>query len=192
VTRAGAPAADEPSAAEAPQIRLRASPGIWALAAVVAAGSCAVVVERVGAKAAVAEDCFFACVLVVLSVVDLDRHLLPNGILVPAIAILGIAELADSPSGALRRLLWAAIVFVVLLLPALAYPAGLGMGDVKLGFFLGLGLGRTVISALVIGFFAAAIVGLLVVARHGRAGRKAPLPLGPFLALGALATLLAS
>jgi len=186
VTRAGSPAV------VAPELRLRSSRGIWALAAVVAAGSCAVVVERVGAKAAVAEDCFFACVLVVLSVVDLDRHLLPNGILLPAIAILGIAELADSPAGGLRRMFWAAIVFAVLLALALAYPAGLGMGDVKLGFFLGLGLGRNVVSALVIGLVAAAIVGLLVVARFGRAGRKAPLPLGPFLALGALVTLLAS
>jgi len=192
VTRAAAPAADVPSATEPPQLRLRASPAIWALAAVVATGSCAVLVERSGPKTAVAEDCFFACVLVVLSVVDFDRHLLPNRILLPAIAMLGVAELAVSPTDGLRRVLWAAIVFAVLLLPALVYPAGLGMGDVKLGFFLGLGLGRNAVSALVIGLVAAALVGLLVVARFGRAGRKAPLPLGPFLALGALATLLAS
>jgi len=192
VTRGPAPAADEIPATDAPQLRLPASPGIWALAAVAATGSCVVVVERSGANSAAAEDCFFACVLVVLSVVDLDRHLLPNRILLPAIATLGVAELAVSPAAGLRRVLWAAIVFAALLVPALVYPAGLGMGDVKLGFFLGLGLGRNVVSALVVGLLAAAFVGLLVVARFGRAGRKAPLPLGPFLALGALATLLAS
>src|SRR4029077_19428139 len=108
--------------------------------------------------------------------------------LLPAIATLGVAELAVSPAGGLSRVVWAAVIFAALLVPALVYPAGLGMGDVKLGFFLGLGLGRNVVSALVVRLLAPAFVGLLVVARFGRAGRKAPLPLGPFLALGALAT----
>jgi leader peptidase (prepilin peptidase)/N-methyltransferase len=191
VSGAVAPAADAKPTGELPELRLRAAPAVWALAAAAAAGACAGVLARYGSTAAEAEGCFFACVLVALAVIDLDRHVFPNRILLPAIAILAAAELAVSPSGGAHRLLWAAIVFAVLLLPALVYPAGLGMGDVKLGFLLGLALGRNVVPALVIGLFAAALVGLIVLARFGRAGRKAPLPLGPFLALGALVALLA-
>jgi leader peptidase (prepilin peptidase) / N-methyltransferase len=178
-------------AAGAPQLRLRSSHPVRALAAATAIGSCAVLIARMGLTASAVADCFFACVLVALAVIDLDRHLLPNRILVPAIGVLAVAECAISPSDGVRRLLWAAIAFAALLVPALVYPAGLGMGDVKLAFFLGIGLGRSVVSALVLGLLAAALVGAVVLIRFGRDGRKAPLPLGPFLALGALATLLA-
>jgi leader peptidase (prepilin peptidase) / N-methyltransferase len=174
-----------------PQLRLRASPAVRTVAVAVAAGSCAILIERIESIASAGSACFFASVLVWLAVIDLDRHVLPNRILVPAIAVLAVAELAIAPAGGLRRLIWAAAAFGVLLVPALIYPAGLGMGDVKLAFFLGLGLGRSVVAALVLGLFAAALVGLFVLMRFGREGRKAPLPLGPFLALGALATLLA-
>ena len=178
-------------AAGLPQLRLRSSLAVRAVASAVAVGSCAVLIERMGLTASAAAACFFASVLVALAVVDLDRHVLPNRILVPAIAALSVAELAISPSDGLRRLLWAAIAFAALLVPALVYPAGLGMGDVKLAFFLGVGLGRSVVSALVLGLLAAALVGGFILIRFGREGRKAPLPLGPFLALGALVTLLA-
>lgn len=178
-------------AARAPQLRLRSSLTVRAAAAAAAVGSCAVLVERMGLTASAVAACFFACVLVALAVIDLDRHVLPNRILVPAIGVLAVAECAISPSDGLRRLLWAVIAFVALLVPALVYPAGLGMGDVKLAFFLGVGLGRSVVSALVLGLFAAALVGGFVLIRLGRQGRKAALPLGPFLAVGALLTLLA-
>jgi len=179
-------------AAGAPQLRLRSSLTVRAVAAAAAAGSCALLVVRMGLTASALAACFFACVLVVLAVVDLDRHVFPNRILLPAIGALAVAEYAISPSDGLRRLLWAAIAFAALLVPALVYPAGLGMGDVKLAFFLGIGLGRDVVSALVLGLVAAALVGGFVLIRFGRRGRKAALPLGPFLALGALVTLLAS
>lgn len=156
-----------------------------------AIGSCAVLIERIGLTPSALAAAFFACVLVALAVVDLDRHLLPNRILIPAIGALAVAECAISPSDGVRRLLWAGIAFVAFLVPALVYPAGLGMGDVKLAFFIGLGLGSDVVSAFVLGLLAAALVGLVVLIRFGRDGRKAPLPLGPFLALGALVTLLA-
>jgi leader peptidase (prepilin peptidase)/N-methyltransferase len=134
--------------------------------------------------------CFVACVLVALTAIDLERHLLPNRVLLPAIVVLAVAELAADPAGGWRRLAWAAGAFVVLLVPALVYPAGLGMGDVKLAFFLGLGLGRSVVAALLLGCVAAGVAGAVVLARYGRAGRKIALPLGPFLALSALAVLL--
>jgi leader peptidase (prepilin peptidase)/N-methyltransferase len=64
------------------------------------------------------------------------------------------------------------------------------MGDVKLALFLGIGLGRSVIGALLLCCFAAAIAGVIVLARHGLAARKTALPFGPFLAGGALVVLL--
>jgi len=77
----------------------------------------------------------------------------------------------------------------VLLALALVYPAGLGMGDVKLALFLGVGLGRSVILTLVFGCLGAGLLGALVLVRYGSAGRKVALPFGPFLALGALISL---
>jgi len=135
--------------------------------------------------------CFFAGVLVALATVDLERHILPNRILLPATAALTAAELIAAPGDGARRLIWAAGTFAVVLALALAYPAGLGMGDVKLAFFLGLGLGGSVILAFLLGTVAAGLFGLGVIARYGRAGGKVTLPLGPFLVGGALVALFA-
>jgi leader peptidase (prepilin peptidase)/N-methyltransferase len=78
-----------------------------------------------------------------------------------------------------------------LLLLALVHPAGMGMGDVKLAFLLGAMLGGTVPVALMIGVLAAMIPSLVLLARHGAAARKMGIPLGPFLALGAVVALFA-
>jgi leader peptidase (prepilin peptidase)/N-methyltransferase len=79
-----------------------------------------------------------------------------------------------------------------LLLFALAYPKGMGMGDVKLAAVLGLYLGRSVAVALLSGVLAGAVVGALVIARVGVSqGRKTAVPFGPFLAIGGVVGLLA-
>jgi leader peptidase (prepilin peptidase)/N-methyltransferase len=74
----------------------------------------------------------------------------------------------------------------------LAYPRGMGMGDVKLAFVLGLFLGRAVAPALFVALIAGTLVGAAVIARKGAAeGRKTAVPFGPFLALGAVVALFA-
>jgi leader peptidase (prepilin peptidase) / N-methyltransferase len=73
----------------------------------------------------------------------------------------------------------------------LAYPRGMGMGDVKLAAFMGAALGLDVIVALFLGFVAALVPAIVLLARHGRAARKQAIPLGPFLALGGLIALFA-
>jgi leader peptidase (prepilin peptidase)/N-methyltransferase len=79
-----------------------------------------------------------------------------------------------------------------LLFFVLAYPRGMGMGDVKLAGVLGLFLGRSVAVAVLAGVLAATLVGAIVMARVGVArGRKTALPFGPFLALGGVLALLA-
>jgi len=172
-------------------LRVRMSPAKRLAAAAVAAAACAAAFVRFGLSFDAFAACFFACVLVLLAAIDLERHVLPNRILLPASVALAVAELAADPATGWRRLVWGAGAFAVLLVLALVYPAGLGMGDVKLAFFLGVGLGRDVLAAVLLGCVAAAVAGLVVLARHGAAGRKAALPFGPFLAAGALAALLA-
>jgi len=78
-----------------------------------------------------------------------------------------------------------------LLAAALAYPAGMGMGDVKLAFLMGAALGSSVAPALFVGMVAALVPGLYLVARHGKAARKMGIPFGPFLALGSVVALFA-
>jgi leader peptidase (prepilin peptidase)/N-methyltransferase len=63
------------------------------------------------------------------------------------------------------------------------------MGDVKLSAFLGAGLGVSVIVAMFVGFFVAFVPAALLLVRHGREARKRAIPLGPFLALGAVVAL---
>ena len=132
---------------------------------------------------------FFCAVLVVLSAIDIDRRIVPNRIVLPAAAIVLVAQTAVHPSVEWLASGLAASLF--LLLAALAYPRGMGMGDVKLALLLGAMLGRTVAAALLIGFVAALVPSLVLVARHGRAARGIAIPLGPFLALGAVVALFA-
>lgn len=129
----------------------------------------------------------FCALLVVLSAIDVEHRIVPNRIVVPAAAAaLGARTLLDpSPEWAIAA--FAAAAF--LLLAALAYPRGMGMGDVKLALLLGAGLGRSVAVALMIGMITALAPALVVAARGGSV-RKLAVPLVPFLALGSVVALL--
>jgi leader peptidase (prepilin peptidase)/N-methyltransferase len=78
-----------------------------------------------------------------------------------------------------------------LLVAALVYPAGMGMGDVKLALLMGAALGRTVPVALMLGMIAALVPSVVLFARHGSGARKMGIPLAPFLALGSVVALFA-
>jgi leader peptidase (prepilin peptidase)/N-methyltransferase len=94
--------------------------------------------------------------------------------------------------GKLPELLIAgAVAFTLLLLAALAYAGGMGMGDVKLAGVMGLCLGLPVAPALLVAFFTGSVVGVAIMLRHGAAARKRAVPFGPFLALGGLVALVA-
>ena len=133
----------------------------------------------------------FAAMLIAVAAIDLERQVIPNRILLPA-AIYGIAAGAVVAGGELPELLIAgAAAFAALLLIALAHPAGMGMGDVKLAGVMGLYLGSAVAPALLLAFLAGTLVGLGLILREGPGARKKGVPFGPFLALGGLAALLA-
>lgn len=131
-------------------------------------------------------------VLVPVALIDLDHRLIPNKITLPA-ALLAVAlGLALRPAGVPEQLIAGAAAAAFLLVFALAYPAGMGMGDVKLAGVMGLYLGRSVGVALLSGVFVAAVLGLAIMARVGMAsGRKTAIPFGPFLAVGGLIALFA-
>jgi leader peptidase (prepilin peptidase)/N-methyltransferase len=130
---------------------------------------------------------FFCLALVAVSATDLEHRIIPNRIVLPAAAVVLAAQTAVHPSPEWAIAAVAACAF--LLIAALAYPAGMGMGDVKLCLLLGAMLGRTVPVALFVGMLAALVPGLYLVARHGSKARKMGIPLGPFLALGAVVAL---
>jgi leader peptidase (prepilin peptidase)/N-methyltransferase len=139
------------------------------------------------AKAAVAA--FFCASLVAVSATDLEHRIIPNRIVLPAAAIVLVANTLSSPSP--EWTLGALGASGFLLAAALAYPRGMGMGDVKLALLMGAALGRTVPVALMIGMLAALVPGIYLLARHGSAARKMALPFGPFLALGSVVALFA-
>ena len=140
-----------------------------------------------GATAYAALAAFFVVVLVTLSAADLRYRLVPNRIVIPAAVIVLVAHTAIDPS--VEWLLAALGASAFLLVAALAYPKGLGMGDVKLALLLGAMLGRNVALALMLGFFAALVPSAVLFVRHGSRARKMAIPLVPFLALGAVVAL---
>jgi leader peptidase (prepilin peptidase) / N-methyltransferase len=132
---------------------------------------------------------FFCAVLVAISATDLTHRIVPNRIVLPAALIVLAAQTAlhPSPEWAFGALGAAGFLFVA----ALAYPAGMGMGDVKLALLLGAMLGRLVPVGLMLGMLAALVPSIVLLARHGSAARKMGIPFAPFLALGAVVALFA-
>jgi leader peptidase (prepilin peptidase) / N-methyltransferase len=129
-------------------------------------------------------------VLVPLVLIDLDHRLLPNKLTGPSAVAALVAGTALDPGGEPERLIAGATAGGFFLLAALAYPAGMGMGDVKLAGVLGLHLGRAVAPALGIALVAGVLVGIAIMVRKGAAeGRRTAVPFGPFLALGAVVAL---
>lgn len=143
---------------------------------------------RFGFTAYAALAAAFCAVLVTLSAIDLQHRIVPNRIVLPAAAIvLAVHTLIDpSPEWALAALGASAFFLAA----ALVYPAGLGMGDVKLALLLGAMLGRTVMVGIMIGLLASLVPSVALFARHGMKARKMALPFVPFLALGAVIALL--
>ena len=134
---------------------------------------------------------FFVSVLVVLSAIDFERRILPDKIVLPSFAVVLAAQVALHPDRAVEWVAASLGASLFLFLALLAYPRGMGMGDVKLCLLLGAMLGWDVAVALMIGMLAALVPAVVLLARHGAAARKMGIPFGPFLALGAVVALFA-
>jgi leader peptidase (prepilin peptidase) / N-methyltransferase len=141
--------------------------------------------------AEVALGLVFVTTLVAITLTDLELRLIPNRILIVS-ALLGMAiAAATDPAGLPERAAAAAAAGGLLFLAALAYPRGMGLGDVKLAAMMGLFLGRDVAAAIFVALLAGSLVGLAMIASYGAAARKQAIPFGPFLALGGVVGLLA-
>ena len=127
-------------------------------------------------------------VLISLAWVDLEHRLLPNVIVGPATLVGFALSVLASPERWWLYLLCAGAVAGGLLLLALLYPGGMGMGDVKMGGMLGAFLGPYAALAVFLGAFGGAMVGMGLIA-VGRMGRRGALPFGAFMAVGGLVSL---
>lgn len=125
--------------------------------------------------------------LVPVTLIDLEHRIIPNRLTGPFAVVALTLGLALDSGFVVEQLIAGAAAGGFFLLAVLAYPKGMGMGDVKLAGVLGLFLGRSVGVALLVGLLAGVVVGGAIIARKGAAaGRKTSIPFGPFLALGGL------
>ncbi len=135
-----------------------------------------------------------ALILIVVpaAVIDLEHRIIPNKITALGAVLALVLGTALDPSGEPTRLIAGAAAGGFLLVAALAYPGGMGMGDVKLAGVMGLFLGSAVAPAILIALLSGVLVGSVVVAHKGtaetdrRSAGKTAIPFGPFLAFGAL------
>jgi leader peptidase (prepilin peptidase)/N-methyltransferase len=143
---------------------------------------------------------FFVSVGIALTAIDLEVKRLPNAIVYPSYLVLGAlltgaSVLDGSVEPLVRAAIGAAVLFAFFLAVVVAYPGGIGLGDVKLAGVIGAALGFLSYPALVVGAFAAFVIGALagvglMVMRHAT-GRTA-VPFGPFMVAGALLAIFAS
>ncbi|MEA2418676.1 MAG: leader peptidase (prepilin peptidase) / N-methyltransferase [Thermoleophilaceae bacterium] len=166
------------------------SPRYPAVELLTAAAFAAVVAVR-GVDAGLWLELPFVACLIALAGIDLDHKLLPNKIVYP-MAVYGVVASALVDVGDLPEHLIAGTgAFAFLLVAVLAYPSGMGMGDVKLAGTMGLYLGVSVVPALLAAFLTGTAFGLAVIAREGAQARKQAVPFGIFLAIGGLVGVLA-
>ena len=133
---------------------------------------------------------FYSALLIIIIVIDLERGLILNRVSYPAIAIALMFVLLVPDRTALEMLAGGLIAFMVLMSIALLFPSSMGLGDVKLATFIGLAVGHPYVwLALFLAFVIGGLIaGVLVLAKV--VGRKDPIAFGPFLAGGAIATML--
>jgi leader peptidase (prepilin peptidase) / N-methyltransferase len=153
---------------------------------------CALVVLAKGLD----EDALLGLALVLLlipvTLIDLDHRIIPNRLMLMGAVIAPALVVYTQPNALAEHLIAGATAGGFFLLAVLAYPRGMGMGDVKLAAVLGLFLGRAVGPALFVALVAGTLIGAVVIARKGaREGRKTAVPFGPFLALGGVVALFA-
>ena len=154
----------------------------------------AVTIRLIDTPAALPAYLYFTAIGVALAMIDLDTRRLPNAIVLPSYPVLAVlltgSALWQGQWWPLARAgIGAAALFGFYLLLVMAYPKGMGWGDVKLAGLLGAVLGYLSWAALVVGAFAGFVLGAVLgvavlLARQG--DRKTALPFGPFMIAGAL------
>jgi leader peptidase (prepilin peptidase) / N-methyltransferase len=182
---------DEGEEPEPPPEPARPAARVRPAAAIAAAALAGAALLRLGATREGLLAAATVAVLTVLAAIDLEVRILPNRIVFPAVLGAIAWQALIFPDRLVECLIAGVGAALVLLLPSLIQPGAIGMGDVKVAAFLGLVLGADVIGALIVGSLLSAPVALVLLLVKGSAARRAALPFGPFLALGAAIALLA-
>jgi prepilin signal peptidase PulO-like enzyme (type II secretory pathway) len=129
----------------------------------------------------------FCPTLILLAAIDAKHRLLPNAIVFPATAAVGLIVAASAPGAFLTHLAAGAALGGFFFLFGTIFAGSLGMGDAKLGFLLGLALGKQTFGAALVAFAGLLVAALYVLGTRGVSARKDAIPFGPFLALGGIA-----
>jgi leader peptidase (prepilin peptidase)/N-methyltransferase len=144
----------------------------------------------------------YAAIFIVIFAIDLEQELILNVVVFPAMILAfafsffwgGFEEFWPKvgPGFVLSALLGGTVGFVIMLLPyLLTRGRGMGYGDVKLAAFIGLMSGfPLVLVALFVGILAGGLVAVFLLASRLVKSRKAAIPYGPFLAVGAMVALI--
>ncbi len=131
-------------------------------------------------------------ILIPIAMIDFEHRIIPNRITGPAAVVAIVIGVLFDMDFVVEQLIAGAAAGGFFLLAAIAYPRGMGMGDVKLAGVMGLYLGRAVGLAILVGLVAGVVVGAVIIARVGaKEGRKTTVPFGPFLALGGVIAIFA-
>jgi leader peptidase (prepilin peptidase)/N-methyltransferase len=133
----------------------------------------------------------FVAMLAIVTLTDLEQRIILNKVLIAGAVLCLVIAIPADPAGVPERLIAAVAAGGLFFLVALAYPAGMGLGDVKLAAVMGLFLGRAAAPAILAALLVGSLVGLALILRYGSGARKMAIPFGPFLALGGVVGLLA-
>lgn len=136
-------------------------------------------------------------ILIVVSLIDIDTMLIPNGavLFILLLAIINFALSFTKINNKILNVLWYEHLIGTVVVSGPLFILSLfnlmGMGDVKLYFALGLLLGwKLIILSFIIGIIIGALISLFIVIKNKKIERKVEIPFGPFLALGAFISML--
>lgn len=142
---------------------------------------------------------FGLAICVAASVIDVREYRIPNRLVAVGIGVLltllvAVSTVEQSWQPLVFGLAGGLAFFLAYLALALISPTGMGMGDVKLAAVIGLMLGPLGVSASVVGFYSAFVLGAVfglvrILVRRG--GLRSRLPFAPFMTVGATLGLLA-
>ena len=186
------PEPDAPTEDKRSYAELAGVPGLGLRLAATAAVAAAAVALVLGGHAAALVWAYVCALGVLLAYVDWSTRLLPFWLVAPSYAVVavltGLAALVESDLDVLLRagVGWLAS-FSLFFLMWLVYSKGLGYGDVRLSGLLGMALGGVGWQELLVGTYAAFLIGAVgggVLSAAGKVDRRA-YPFGPFMVLGA-------
>ena len=156
---------------------------------------------KFGANAETAIYCAFFWVLVVLTIIDIEHHLLPTRVIYPSLAVgvvaLTVTAIVRDQTDRLPEMLIGAAVFggIFFVIFYLAPAGGFGFGDVRFALLLGSFVGYIdapglVLVAMFLSFLTGALIGITLKWLAERSSesegplRKMKVPFGPYMALG--------